>query len=128
MDFDLATNAELLPTTAHAPITGWHALNGLPLGHLRGLAPGTDVVVHVETVVEETTDLAVADRVAYVMTTRTGISHVVLAATGGYLVASVGPALDWAAAMRLVPVDYMPRIVSVASAEGVLPVLLPISA
>ena len=116
--------AEALPTE---PITGWHALQGLPLGVLRGLSPGTDLVVHVEAVLEHAWDLAVADRVAWVRSGRTGRPHVVVASSGGYLVVTTATDLDWAAAMRLEPFGPAPRLVSVASGEGVLPVLLPVA-
>lgn len=130
--------ADIVPTTAieqpaaellagHAPVTGWHALQGLAIGILRGLSPGTDVEVCVEQVLEEASDLAVADRVAWIMAGRTGRQHVVLASSTGYLVATVSPDLDWAAAMRLEPGEYAPRVVSVATADGVLPVLLPVA-
>lgn len=128
MHEDLATHAEALSTAQHAPVTGWHALAGMQLGYLRGLAPGTDVPIHVAAIAEEAADLAVADRVAYVLTQRTGTGHVALAASDRYLVAQLTPELDWAAAMRLVPMPHMPRIVSVASAEGILPILLPATA
>lgn len=121
MDFDHADNAASHATADTPP--RWHPLNGLVLGHLQGMAPGTDVVVSIAEVVESTTDLAIADRVAYVVTSRTGVDHVVLTGHGCYLVASVSPALDWAAAMRLVPAPGMPRIVSVASTDGILPIL-----
>ena len=137
MNSHLATAAEIVPTTdpiadiaelpGHAPITGWHALQGLAIGILRGMSPGTDVEVTVEQVYEEAADLAVADRVAWILAGRTGRQHVVLASSTGYLVATVSPDLDWAAAMRLEPGEYSPRIVSVASADGVLPVLLPVA-
>ena len=117
----------LLAPPAHASVTGWHALEGLVIGILRGLSPGTDVEVTVEQVSEEAADLAVADRMAWILAGRTGRQHVVLAAATGYLVATVSPDLDWAAAMRLEPGEYSPRIVSVATADGVLPVLLPVA-
>lgn len=120
-------HAELADLPGHAPITGWHALQGLAIGILRGMSPGTDVEVCVQQVFEEAADLAVADRVAWILAGRTGCQHVVLASSTGYLVATVGPELDWAAAMRLEPGEYSPRIVSVASADGVLPVLLPVA-
>lgn len=136
MNSDLAA-ADIQPTTTeharfadlpgHAPITGWHALQGLAIGILRGMSPGTDVEVVVEQVFEEAADLAVADRVAWILSGRTGRQHVVLASSTGYLVATVSPDLDWAAAMRLEPGQFSPRIVSVASADGVLPVLLPVA-
>ena len=116
-----------LPTGAHQQVTGWHALEGIAIGILRGLAPGTDVEVIVEQVVEEATDLAVADRVAWILTGRTGRQHVVLASTAGYLVATVSPELDWAAAMRMEPGEYAPQVVSVANVDGVLPVLRPVT-
>ncbi|MEO6867025.1 MAG: hypothetical protein ABI200_03305 [Gaiellales bacterium] len=135
MNFHHAEIAELIPTNADASmelptdqITGWHAYQGLPIGILRGLSPGTDVEVRVEQVSEEATDLAVADRVAFILTGRTGIQHVVLASSTGYLVAVVGPVLDWAAAMRMERIEHAPRIVSVATTEGVLPVLTAIAA
>lgn len=136
MNYDLATAAQIIPTNADElaeqldacePITGWHALQGLPIGTLRGMSPGTDVEVRVEQVFEETGDLAVADRVAWILTGRTGVQHVVLASATGYLVAIVGPELDWAGAMRMVPGEYAPRIVSVATVDGVLPVLTAIA-
>ncbi len=120
-------HAELADLPGHAPITGWHALQGLAIGILRGMSPGTDVEVCVLQVFEEASDLAVADRVAWILAGRSGIQHVVLASSTGYLVATVGPELDWAAAMRLEPGEYSPRIVSVATADGVLPVLLPVA-
>lgn len=135
MNYDLA-EANIVPTSSYAaeaqllnaePITGWHALQGMPIGILRGLAPGTDVEVQVEQVLEQTADLAVADRVAWILSGRTGRQHVVLASANGYLVATVSPQLDWAAAMRLEPGEHAPRVVSVASGEGVLPVLLPVA-
>ena len=135
MNYNLA-DAHIVPTSSDAataellstePITGWHALHGLPIGILRGLSPGTDVEVQVEQVLEQTADLAVADRVAWIMSGRTGCQHVVLASANGYLVATVSPQLDWAAAMRLEPGEHSPRVVSVASAEGVLPILLPVA-
>jgi hypothetical protein len=119
--------AALEQLAGHAPITGWHALAGLPIGILRGLSPGTDVEVQVEQVHEEATDLAVADRVAWILSGRTGRQHVVLASSSGYLVATVSPDLDWAAAMRLEAGEHAPRIVSVATGDGVLPVLLPVA-
>ncbi len=112
---------------ATEPITGWHALAGIQIGLLRGLAPGTDVRVCIEQVLEETTDLAVADRVAWILAGRSGRQHVVLTSTTGYLVATVTPMLDWAAAMRLEAGEHAPRIVSVATGEGVLPILLPVA-
>lgn len=135
MNFHHATAAEIVPTiTEHAelahaaaPVTGWHALQGLPIGILRGMSPGTDVEVQVEQVLEEAADLAVADRVAWIMAGRTGRQHVVLASSAGYLVATVSPDLDWAGAMRMEPGEHSPRIVSVASAAGVLPVLVPVA-
>ncbi len=127
-DQALAEHAELAAMGgAHAPITGWHALQGLPIGLLRGLAPGCDVEVVVEHVLEEATDLAVADRVAWVLAGRTGRQHAVLASNTGYLVVTLSPELDWAAAMRLVAAEHAPRIVSVANADGVLPVLVPVA-
>ena len=134
-----ATAAQIVPTTdvepaelaaqltGHQPVTGWHALHGLAIGILRGMSPGTDVEVTVEQVFEEAADLAVADRVAWIMAGRTGRQHVVLASSTGYLVATVSPDLDWAAAMRLEPGQYAPRVVSVATGDGVLPVLLPVA-
>lgn len=138
MNSHLATAADIVPTNADAvrraapelhtqPITGWHAMQGLPIGILRGLSPGTDVEVQVEQVLEEAADLAVADRVAWILSGRTGRQHVVLASSTGYIVATVTPMLDWAAAMRLEPGAYAPRIVSVATADGVLPILLPVA-
>ena len=137
MNFHHADAAELLPTATpgaaladlpgHAPITGWHALQGLAIGILRGMSPGTDLEVVVEQVFEEAADLAVADRVAWILAGRTGRQHVVLASSTGYLVATLNPELDWAAAMRLEPGEYSPRIVSVANVDGVLPVLLPVA-
>lgn len=139
MNSHLATAAQIVPTDpqlaaagsaelpGHAPITGWHALQGMAIGILRGFAPGTDVEVQVEQVLEEAADLAVADRVAWILTGRTGRQHVVLASSAGYLVATVSPDLDWAAAMRMEAGQYAPRIVSVATPDGVLPVLLPVA-
>lgn len=139
MNSDLAHAAEISPTAPAAPlavegaaaalehVTGWHALVGLPIGVLRGMSPGTDLEVIVEGVHEQTPDLAVADRVAWILSGRTGRQHVVLATATGYLVATVSPMLDWAAAMRLEPNVYSPRVVSVAAPDGVLPVLLPIA-
>ncbi len=43
------------------------------------------------------------------------------------LVATVSPDLDWAASMRLEPGAHAPRIVSVATGDGVLPVLLSVA-
>ncbi|MCW2921550.1 MAG: hypothetical protein JWL76_1424 [Thermoleophilia bacterium] len=120
-------HAELADLPGHAPITGWHAMQGLAIGILRGMSPGTDVEVCVEQIFEEASDLAVADRVAWILAGRSGRQHVVLASSTGYLVAIVGPELDWAAAMRLEPGQYSPRIVSVATQDGVLPVLLPVA-
>jgi hypothetical protein len=140
MSHSLATAAQIVPTTdaepaelvvqldGHRPVTGWHALQGLAIGILRGMSPGTDVEVVVEQVFEEAVDLAVADRVAWILAGRTGHQHVVLAGATGYLVATVSPNLDWAAAMRMEAGQYVPRIVSVANADGVLPVLLPVAA
>lgn len=142
METDLATAAQIVPTAAAAataaavstaesvaePITGWHALTGLPIGVLHGLAPGTDLEIAVEAVLEQTSDLAVADRVAWVIARRTGRQHVVLTTDGGYLVAALTVDLDWAASMRLQPASYAPTIVSVACEEGVLPVLRRIAA
>lgn len=131
MEHDLATTADLTNDAAilrpTEPITGWHALQGLPIGVLRGMMPGTDLQIAVDTVIEEAADLAVADRVAYIMSSRTGRQHVVLASTNGYLVATLSTDLDWAGAMRLEPGSYAPRIVSVASAEGVLPLLTQVA-
>lgn len=128
MNSNRLASADIVPTTElaadSAPITGWHAYNGLPIGQFPGMSPGTDLEIAVDQVFEETTDLAVADRIAYVLAGRTGVNHVVLTSSTGYLVATLAVELDWAAAMRLSTYDYAPRIVSVASAVGVMPVLV----
>lgn len=128
---DHLAHAAAAPTFDEAPagqpITGWHALTGLPIGVLRGLSPGTDLAVVVEQVLEQSEDLAVADRVAWVRTARSGRQHVVLASTTGYLVALLAPDLDWAAAMRMEPAQYAPQLVSVATPDGVLPVLVAVA-
>ncbi|MBC7461327.1 MAG: hypothetical protein H7287_08185 [Thermoleophilia bacterium] len=128
MNSNRLASAHIVPTTelaAHtAPITGWHAFQGLPIGYFPGMSPGTDLEITVDQVFEETTDLAVADRVAYVLASRSGVNHVVLTTATGFVVATLGHELDWAASMRLVGYEHMPRIVSVAGAEGVMPVLV----
>jgi hypothetical protein len=134
-----ATATHLSPSS-HLPLAGdaadaeaaarrtWHPLEGLAIGTLHGMSPGCDTTVTVEAVLDQSADLAVADRVAWVHASRTYRNTVVLATTDGYLIASVSPELDWAAATRLVPTEHAPRIVSVASAYGVLPVLVPVEA
>ena len=114
MNSNRLASAHIVPTTElaaeTAPITGWHAFQGLPIGYFPGMSPGTD--------------LAVADRVAYVLAQRSGVNHVVVASNTGYIVATLSHELDWAASMRLVGYEHMPRICSVAGAEGVMPVLV----
>lgn len=128
MNSNRLASADIVPTTElaadTAPITGWHAFQGLPIGMFPGMSPGTDLEVAVDQVFEETTDLAVADRVAYVLASRSGVNHVVLTSATGYIVATLSVELDWAASMRLVAYEHMPRIASVAGAEGVMPVLV----
>lgn len=117
------SSAEALPTE---PITGWHALVGLPIGIVPQQG-GPGIEVSITGAFELSHDLAVADRVAWVLAGRTGVEHVVLATDAGYLVATVDPALDWAGAMRVQNYEHAPRVVSVATGEGVLPVLLPMT-
>lgn len=124
MDHHPATNAEQFHHEHHVAAADWHPLQGMQLGHLPGLAPGTDVPVLIASIADEAPELAIADRVAFVLTRRTGVGHVVLEGTGIYYVARLTPELDWAAAMRLVTLEHMPRIISVASAEGILPMLI----
>jgi hypothetical protein len=66
----------------------WSAMVGLPLGrrersqgHLTTLAE-----IHIQAVAEYTHDLAIADRVAYVLAHHTGATHAVIAADGHWLI------------------------------------------
>lgn len=124
------SDAQLPTTAAHTmfpgfePEGGWHPLDGMTIGVLPGFAPGEDIEVVIEQVVDSSDDLAVADRVAWVLAARCGRQHAVLASAEGFLVAVIEPELDWAAAMRLESYSYAPHVVSVATPEGVLPVLV----
>lgn len=112
---------------AHLAVTGWHALTGLAIGLLAGsAADGSDGrEITIAAVRETAADLAVADRVAWVLATRTGRPHVVLATDTAWIVAELdAPGFTWADALRLQPATFAPRIASIASSEGVLPVLL----
>lgn len=122
--------AELL---AHAePITGWHALAGLPIGSRPVRHPDgriTQVEVRVGHVIEHAAELAIADRVAYVLASRTGATHVVLATHDAFLVATIDDAwFNWTAAVETAPFEHAPRFVSVATADGVMPVLTALPA
>ncbi|MCW2950614.1 MAG: hypothetical protein JWN41_1627, partial [Thermoleophilia bacterium] len=68
MNSNRLASADIVQTTEYAggsdAVTGWHAFDGLPIGVFPGLSPGTDLVVAIDRVFEETADLAIADRVA----------------------------------------------------------------
>lgn len=104
---------------AYGPLTG--RLLGRrerPHGQLRAIADIT-----IGRIVDVCDDLAIADRVAFVLAHRTGVTHAVLAVATEYLVASVEPQLTAGDAHALSQEPRAPRMISIATDEGVTPVL-----
>ena len=107
------------------PSVAYTALVGTSLGRrerhhgqLRTIAEVT-----ISQIVEPVDDLAVADRIAYVMANRTGIAHLVIATAHTYLVVTVDQPLDGSDARMIAPRPGAPRLISVATVQGITPVL-----
>jgi len=81
----------------------------------------TIVDLHVVTVIDAVVDLAVADRVAWVMTRRTGTGHVVVATGNTYIIATTNHELTANDAHSLA-VNASLAIVSIATPDGMVPV------
>lgn len=128
---DAAAVAEADLLAQSQPITGWHAIAGLPIGTRPVHYPdgsASQVEVRVGQISEHADELAIADRVAYVLAARTGLTHVVLATTNCFLVATIDdPYFNWTGAIETALYDHAPRFVSVATPEGVLPVLTAVA-
>jgi hypothetical protein len=76
-------------------------------------------------IVEAVDELAIADRVAYVMARRTGVPHVVVTAHQTWLVATTTVHLTGDDAAWILPEAGPHRIVSIATQEGITPLLVP---
>lgn len=99
------------PTPDTLAAAEYAELQHAPIADLHGRRMQQGVVV------EHTTDLAIADRVAYVLATRTGRMHLVLAETGTYAIMQLlGEAADG---------TLPPTVVAIATDEGIRPVLAP---
>lgn len=99
-------------------------LTGAPLGRRERNVKGslsTVVELHVEGVVDCATDLAVADRVAWVMMRRTGTPHVVVSTGQHYLVVTTSHELI-AEDARSLTVNPSLAIVTIATPQGMVPV------
>lgn len=83
--------------------------------------------ITLDRVVEPVADLAVADRVAYVLAHRSGQTHAVIATTETYLVCSLVEQLSSADCHTITQSPGAPRIISVATATGVCPILTPLT-
>lgn len=77
--------------------------------------------LHVISVVDAAADLAVADRVAWVMSRRTGLPHVVAATGTTYLIVTTNIELFAEDAHRLTVNPQLP-IVTIATNDGMVPV------
>ena len=84
--------------------------------------------IHVERIVEPVDDLAVADRVAFVLAWRTKQAHAVIATATTYLVVAIDARLDAADVHSIVQPHTAPRLISVATESGITPVLTPLNA
>jgi hypothetical protein len=97
---------------------------GAPLGRReRDHGPLRTIAdIRIDQVIEPVTDLAVADRVAWVLARRTGRTHVVIATASCYLIATTTVDLTGADALRVTPSPDLP-ITSIATPTGIVPLL-----
>lgn len=107
----------------------YDGLLGTPLGR-RERAHGnlrtiTDITI--QRIIEPVADLAVADRVAYVLAHRTGQAHLVIAASNTYLVITCDTQLDNADTQLISQHPTQPRIISIATPSGITPMLTPLT-
>lgn len=116
-------------TGVPAELVAYAQFEGLTLGRrerqraqLRAIADIT-----LDQVVEPVTDLAVADRVAYVLAHRSGRTHAVVATAETYLVCSLVEQLSSADCQTIRQAAGAPRIISVATSTGVCPILTPLT-
>jgi hypothetical protein len=101
------------------------ALVGTPLGR-RERAHGnlrTIADITIAEVIEPVADLAVADRVAWVLAHRSGSTHLVIATDHTYLVVTSDVPLDGADATLIAQPADAPRIISLATPSGIVPML-----
>jgi hypothetical protein len=97
------------PGTRLAPETA--DLQSAPVIDMHGRRMHTESGI----VVEHTTDLAVADRVAYIMAVRSGRTHVVFADTAGFAIVQLFHSDT--------PIALPAAVVSIATDSGIRPVL-----
>ncbi|MBC7644416.1 MAG: hypothetical protein H7123_04760 [Thermoleophilia bacterium] len=98
-------------------------LAGAPLGRRERTHGSLSTIMdlQVETVVDAVADLAVADRVAWVMTRRTGLPHVVVSTGHTYIIATTNLELTAEDAQGLT-VNPTLAIVTIATPHGMVPV------
>ena len=76
-------------------------------------------------VVDRTGDLAVADRIAYVLAHHSSYTHVVLADGNGYAIARAHAPVDVAQAVAITLGGTGLHILSIADGTRITPILLP---
>lgn len=107
----------------------YNALVGASLGRRERAHGNLRVIadIHISCVVEPVADLAVADRVAWVLAQRSGTTHLVVATDHTYLVVTADVPLDGADAPHIAQTPAQPRIISIATPAGIVPMLTPIA-
>lgn len=89
-------------------------------GNLRTIAD-----IHITTVLEAVDDLAIADRVAYVIARRTNATCLVVATAHSFVIAQCDTELTAADAHGTTSVHPTDRIVTIATPDGIVPLLTP---
>jgi hypothetical protein len=87
-------------------------------GNLRAI---TEIAI--AEVVEEIADLAVADRVAFVLARRTGMTHAVIARPGSYLVVTLTADIGSQEAWSILQAPSEPPLASIVNPDGITPIL-----
>jgi len=122
------TTDQLAPLTA-ATVQGMSSSAGvaLPIGRRERLHGNLRTIadIHLTSILETVDDLAIADRVAYVIATRTAATCLVVATETTFVIALCDTELTADDAVHVSPVHPTDRIVTIATPRGVIPLLAP---
>lgn len=122
------TTEQVAPLPA-APLAeyGSDAQVALPIGRRERLHGNLRTIadIHITSVLESVDDLAIADRVAYVIATRMDTTCLVVATPTTFLITTCDTELTPQDVGSISPVHPTDRIVTVATPQGIVPLLTP---
>lgn len=107
------------------PVAAHSALVGMTLGRRERIHGSLRTIaeISITSIIEPVEDLAIADRVAFILAHRTNTTHLVVATSTTYLVVTVDHDIDADDAHAIHQHPDLPRIVSVATTNGIIPII-----